>query len=75
MTKPPKARTATPEEHLETLDGLAKVFEKVVTNGRRHPFTTNAATLTLCEERAAAIRWILRETAFPLQPEMADAAD
>jgi hypothetical protein len=65
----------TPEEHIETLDGLAKVFEKVVKNGRRQPFTTNAATLKLCEERAAAIRWILNETSYPVQPEMADAAD
>ncbi len=65
----------TPEEHIETLMGLAAVFEKVVRNARRSPFETNLATLKLCEERAAAIRWIVNETAYPISPEMADAAD
>jgi len=64
----------TPDECIETLDGLAKVFEKVVANGRRPPFTTNHATLALCEERATAIRWILAETGYAITPEMADAA-
>jgi hypothetical protein len=47
----------TPDDHLKTLDGLACVFERAVKNGHRAPNTTNAATLTLCEERDAAQRW------------------
>ncbi len=66
---------ATPEEHIETLMGLAAVFEKVVKNGAAGRSEVVKSTLTLCEERAAAIRWILNETSYPITPEMADAAD
>jgi hypothetical protein len=64
----------TPDDHLKTLDGLARVFELAVKNGRRAPNTTNVATLKLCEERAAAIRWILAETAYGVDPSTLEGA-
>lgn len=60
----------TPDEHLKTLDELARVFELAAKNGRRRPDLRHADTVALCESRAAAIRWILAETAYPLTDEM-----
>lgn len=67
---------ATPDEHIATLDGLARVFELVVRT-TRVTSVEQRDTVALCQQRAAAIRWILAETAYPLIDGMVtdDAAD
>lgn len=60
----------TPDEHIKTLDELAGSLEN---RGRSREYRSNPAMIALLAKRAAAIRWILNETAYPVVPEMAES--
>ncbi|HXU02146.1 MAG TPA: hypothetical protein VN903_14350 [Polyangia bacterium] len=53
----------TPTEHVETLISLARHYEKAVEHFTRAGESPAGKISTLYAKRAAAIRWILAETA------------
>lgn len=58
----------TPTEHVATLDHLAKHYEDAAKHFARSGVGPETGIVKLYRARAAAIRWILSETAHGVEP-------
>jgi len=69
MTVPPTIAPITPDDAIVTLVELAEMYERVGAGLSSRPDSKFAA---LYRRRAAALRWILELTAYPVEPGMPD---